>query len=335
MQKFLAILKARNIELFRDKATWIWNVIFPAVLIVIIALIFNDQDSTLFKVGLVEGNHSNIVEFKKTEYIQFIDYPSMDEALGKLKYHQLDMVLQGTEAKYWINETSPKSYLVEKILLGVQKAVTLIKGVVTGQQIRYLDWVLPGILGINIANSALSGVGMVMVRYRKNGVLKRLGATPLSAFDFLSAQVISRFFILIIVSVCLFFAMDFIFDILMRGSYGLLFLIASLGTMSLISLGLLFASRTNSEEVAVGFLNLIILPMVFLSGVWFSLEGAPVFLQKMALIFPLTHMLNAARDVMLDGAGLMDIMPEIITLSCMTLGFLMIASLRFKWGEDY
>ncbi len=334
MQKFLAILKARNIELFRDKATWIWNFIFPAVLIVIIALIFNDQDSAFFKVGVVD-DAVNIAEFKQTEYIQFIDYSTVDEALGKLKYHQLDMVIQGVENKYWINETSPKSYLVEKILLGVQKAITLIKGVVSGQQIRYLDWVLPGILGINIANSALTGVGMVMVRYRKNGVLKRLGATPLSAFDFLSAQVISRFFILIIVSVCLFFAMDLIFDVLVRGSYGLLFLIASLGTMSLISLGLLFASRTNSEEVAVGFLNLIILPMVFLSGVWFSLEGAPVFLQKLALVFPLTHMLNAARDVMLDGAGLVEIMPEIITLFCMTLGFLLIASLRFKWGEDY
>jgi ABC-type multidrug transport system permease subunit len=334
VQKFLAILKARNIELLRDKATWIWNFIFPAILIVIIALIFNDQDSAFFKVGVVDDGIS-IAEFKKTEYIQFIDYSTVEKALGKLKYHQLDMVVQGIENKYWINETSPKSYLVEKILLGVQKAITLIKGVVSGQQIRYLDWVLPGILGINIANSALSGVGMVMVRYRKNGVLKRLGATPLSAFDFLSAQVISRFFILIIVSVCLFFAMDLIFDVLVRGSYGLLFLIASLGTMSLISLGLLFASRTSSEEVAVGFLNLIILPMVFLSGVWFSLEGAPVFLQKLALVFPLTHMLNAARDVMLDGAGLVEIMPEIIILSCMTLGFLLIASLRFKWGEDY
>ena len=335
MRKFLAILKARNLELFRDKATWIWNVIFPAILVVIIALIFNDQDSSFFKVGLINGDSPNITAFKNTEYIQFIDYETVQEALSKLKYHQLDMVLNGAENKYWVNESAPKSYLVEKILLGVQKTVAFIKAVVTGDQIRYLDWVLPGILGINIANNALNGVGMVMVRYRKNGVLKRLGATPLSAFDFLAAQVISRFFILIIVSVCLFFAMDMIFDILVRGSYGLLLLIASLGSMSLISLGLLFASRTNSEEVAVGFLNLIILPMVFLSGVWFSLEGAPVFVQKLALIFPLTHMLNAARGVMLDGAGLMQILPEILTLSGMTLGFLIIASVRFKWGEDY
>lgn len=335
MQKFLAILKARNIELFRDKATWIWNVIFPAFLIIIIALIFNDEDGAFFKVGLINGDNQNIAEFKKTEYIQFIDYSNMDIALGKLKYHQIDMVMQGTDGKYWINESSPKSYLVEKILLGVQKTVKLIKGVVSGEQIRYLDWVLPGIIGINIANSALTGVGLVMVRYRKNGVLKRLGATPLSAFDFLSAQVISRFFILILVSVFLFFTMDLIFDILVRGSYALLFLITSLGTMSLISLGLLFASRTSSEEAAIGYLNLIILPMVFLSGIWFSLEGAPVFLQKLALIFPLTHMLNAAREVMLDGAGVIEIMPEILTLSCMSLGFLLIASLRFKWGEDY
>ena len=336
MRKFLAILKARNIELFRDKALWIWNIIFPTIIVIIIALIFNNQDSNFFKMGLINGNTPEIIDFKKTKYIQFIDYNTVEDALVKLKYHQLDMVLQGTENKYWINETSPKSYLIEKVLFGIQKKpITLIKGIVSGQKIRYLDWVLPGILGINIANSALSGVGVVMVRYRKNGVLKRLGATPLSAFEFLSAQVVSRFFILMIVSVCLFCAMNLIFDIVVRGSYALLLFIASLGIMSLISLGLLFASRTHSEEVAVSFLNLIILPMVFLSGVWFSLEGAPVFVQKLALIFPLTHMLNAARDVMLDGAKFIHILPEIMALSCMTLGFLIIASVRFKWGEAY
>jgi ABC-type polysaccharide/polyol phosphate export permease len=85
----------------------------------------------------------------------------------------------------------------------------------------------------------------------------------------------------------------------------------------------------------VGYLNLLILPMVFLSGVWFSLEGAPVFLQKFALVFPLIHMLNAARKIMIDSVGMIEVLPEIITLSCITLGFLLIASLQFKWGEDY
>jgi ABC-type multidrug transport system permease subunit len=336
MQRFFAILKARNIELLRDKTVWIWNVVFPVILIGVIALVFKNQDSALYKVGVVGSDNHNITSFKKTEHLQFIEYDSIDKALNKLKYHQIDLVLQATDkTKYWINDESSKGYLIEKILMGVQKGSDLVRGVISGRPIRYLDWVLPGILGINIASSALSGVGMVLVRYRKNGVLKRLGATPLSAFEFLTAQVVSRLFVLIIVTVLLFLSMHYIFDIVMRGSYGLLFFVSVLGTMTLISLGLLFASRTSSEEVAAGFLNLIILPMVFLSGVWYSLEGAPVFLQKIALLFPLTHMLNAAREIMTDGAGLRDISTEIIVLSVMMFSFLILASVRFKWGEDY
>jgi len=336
MRNFLAILQVRNIELFRDKSIWIWNVIFPIILVVLVAMVFKGQDGLLYKVGMVGEEHASTVKFKETEYIKFIDYVTAEEALSKLKYHQIDLVIDvGKKMQYWINDSSPQGYLVEKIFLGVDQGKQFIKGTISGQQIRYVDWVLPGVLGINILNSALTGVGMVVVRYRKNGVLKRLGASPLSAFEFLSAQVLSRLFILLLVTVFLFFALDLIFDILVRGSYGLLFFVTFLGTMTMISLGLLFASRISSEEAATGMLNLLILPMIFLSEVWFSLEGAPDFLQKIALAFPLTHLLNAARSIMTDGAGIMEILPEIGILTGMMLLFLTVASLRFKWGEDY
>lgn len=333
MQTFFAILQVRFLELLRDKTTWVWNVIFPVVLIIAIALIFKDQDQELYKVGVSQSPINQFAAFKTAKHIQFVDYPELATALDKLKYHQLDLVIAG-ENKYWVNDLSAKSYLLEKILLGIENKSRLIKASLTGRPIRYLDWVLPGILGINIANSALTGVGLGIVRNRKNGVLKRLGATPLGAFEFLTAQVVTRFLMLMLTSVILFFAMSWIFDIMMRGSYGLLLLVASLGCMSLISLGLLFASRTESEEAAVGMLNLLILPMVFLSGVWFSLEGSAEFLQQIALLFPLTHMLNAARNIMLENAGVSEIYTELLVLSGMTVFFLSIASLRFKWYED-
>ncbi|WP_426991121.1 hypothetical protein [Methylomonas sp. CM2] len=95
MKHFLALLKARNIELIRDKATWIWNFVFPVILIVGIAAIFDDQDSALFKVGVTGEANSQITAFKTTQYLQFIDYPELDKALAKLQHHQLDMVVQG------------------------------------------------------------------------------------------------------------------------------------------------------------------------------------------------------------------------------------------------
>ncbi len=335
MNHFLALLKARNIELIRDKATWVWNFVFPVILIVGIAAIFDDKDSALFKVGVVGEASPPIAAFKTTHYVQFIDYPELDKALLKLQHHQLDMVVMGgAENGYWINDSAAQGYLLEKILLAGDQAARWQKQLVSGRRVRYLDWVLPGILAINLMHGSLFGVGFTIVRYRKNGVLKRLKASPVNAFEFLSAQVVSRLVMLMLAIVLQFAAMHALFDFLVQGAYVLLALIAVLGSVTLISLGLLMASRTHSEELALGILNLLTLPMILLSGVWFSLEGAPALLQHITLMFPLTHMLQAARAVMIDGAGLRDIAPALLTLSAMTLLFLTTAALRFRWVEE-
>ena len=101
--------------------------------------------------------------------------------------------------------------------------------------------------------------------------------------------------------------------------------------MSLISMGLMVAARTSSEELSGGVLNMISWPMLFLSGVWFSLEGLHPWVQKIAQIFPLTHMISAARSIMIDGAGLSQLLPQIGILSLMTVVFLIIGSLSFRW----
>ena len=99
----------------------------------------------------------------------------------------------------------------------------------------------------------------------------------------------------------------------------------------MISIGLLIAARTASEEFAGGILNLISWPMMFLSGVWFSLEGIHPWFQKLALVFPLTHLIDGARAIMLDGAGFLEILPYLITLSVMSAILLAIGAYTFRW----
>lgn len=111
----------------------------------------------------------------------------------------------------------------------------------------------------------------------------------------------------------------------------LLLLIALIGSTALISLGLLIAARVTSEELAGGLLNLITWPMMMLSGVWFSLEAANEWVRGIAGIFPLTHVLSAARAVMLDGVGLAEIAPQLLALSAMSIVFLAISALLFRW----
>ena len=119
----------------------------------------------------------------------------------------------------------------------------------------------------------------------------------------------------------------------MEGSYFTLFLVAAVGAISLVSLSLLISARVTSEELAGGFLNLINWPMMMLSGVWFSLEGAAPAIQKISNIFPLTHILRSARKVMLDGATLADVAPSLLALIALSAVFLAIGSKVFRWGQ--
>ena len=138
-----------------------------------------------------------------------------------------------------------------------------------------MDWLVSGLLSMNMMFSALFGVGYNLVRYRKNGVLKRLKATPLRAFEFLTAQVVSRLILIMSVFTVVYQGSDYFLRFQRLGSLLDLYLIFALGSACLISLGLVVAARVTSEELAGGVLNMLSWPMMFLSGVWFSLEGAP------------------------------------------------------------
>ena len=143
-----------------------------------------------------------------------------------------------------------------------------------------MDWLIPGILAMNMMFNALFGVGYTIVRYRKSGVLKRLKATPVKAFEFLAARIASRVLLIQVTSLGVYIGCNALVHFQMRGSYLLLFLYLSLGGLSMISLSTVVAARIRSEELAEGILNLLTWPMMLFSGVWFSLEGTNPTLQK-------------------------------------------------------
>ena len=181
--------------------------------------------------------------------------------------------------------------------------------------------------------SALYGVGYVIVRYRKNGVLKRLDATQLTAFEYLTAQLLSRLCMIAFTVLVLWVGCSLIFRFKVEGSYVDLAVMLATGSLSMISLGLLVASRAASEEFAEGILNFITWPMMFLSGVWFSIEGAPEWVKTFSQCLPLTHLLSGARKIMNDGVALTQVGTELAVLAGMTLFFLSLSALLFKWNK--
>jgi len=333
MRRFLAILHARNIEFARDRSTLVWNIALPVLLLFGFYFLFSTGERDIYKVGIYGDASTSQLSFLQTRYIDFIAVEDLDNAIGRVKHHGLDMLINLKDNnRYWINTSSPNGYIVERLLLGSTNSTTPFqRQAVKGKEIRYVDWVLPGILGMNLMFSCLFGIGYVIVRYRKNGVLKRLKATPVSALEFLSAQVISRLLITMSITVVVFIGCDFFIDFYMLGSYWTLLLVLGLGSLCLISLGLLMATRTVSEELAGGILNLVTWPMMILSGVWFSLEGAHPLMRGFAQILPLTHLIDAARAVMNDGAGLLDISGHLLFLAITTVVFLFAGAALFKW----
>lgn len=329
VQRFLAILGPRNKEFWRDRSALAWNFLFPIMIIAGFALAFSGEGPNLYKVGLAGNGKQESLSFESTKYIQFIPITDIDAAITKVERHQLDMLLEPTSHRYWVNDSSPAGYILERLLRGSEQGFS--RETVTGKEVRYVDWLISGILAMNLMFSALFGVGFVIVRYRKNGVLKRLQATPVTAFEFISAQIVSRLWLLIAVSVLVFVGTDLFLNYRMHGSYVDLLIIFILGATCLISLGLMVAARLASEELAGGLLNAISWPMMFLSGVWFSLEGVNPWLQTLSQLMPLTHVIDGARAIMIDGATLLDIAPNIITLVVMTAVFLAIGAYTFRW----
>jgi ABC-2 type transport system permease protein len=335
MKRLLAIWHARNLEFLRDRATLIFTLLLPIMVVVGMSFVFGGPERPLFKVGVLAAaahapNDKQAHPFLQERYVAFVPIASESEGVRKITHQQIDLLVDlHTTARYWVNTDSPKGYIVEKLLLAADPGAR--RQPVTGAAVRYVDWLFPGILGMNMMFSCLFGVGYVVLRYRKTGFLKRLHATPLTAFEFLTAQVLSRLSLIVFVTGILYVGIGAIIHFHSVGSVALLMVIALLGALSMIALGLTIAARVSSEELVGGLLNLLTWPMMLISGIWFSLEGSPRWVQWVAHIFPLTHLLDASRAVMLDGAGLAQIAPNLLYLAATAFLFLAFGAWSFRW----
>jgi len=333
MKRLIAVWHARNLEFLRDRPTLFFTLMFPIAVVVGMGFVFGGPPRPLFQVGVLaahidQGSHP----FLHERYIAFVPVPEESEGVHKITHQQIDLLVDLGHARYWVNTDSPKGYIIEKLLLQADPSAH--RQPVRGAAVRYVDWLLPGILGMNMMFSCLFGVGYVVLRYRKSGFLKRLRATPLTSFEFLSAQVLSRLALILFVTSVLYLGVGAIIHFHSAGNPLLLVLIGVLGALSMIALGLTVAARFSSEELVGGLLNLLVWPMMLLSGVWFSLDGSPRWVQWGAHVFPLTHVLEASRAVMIDGAGASVIAPNLAYLAATALAFLAFGAWSFRWRDE-
>ncbi|MEA1050363.1 ABC transporter permease [Lamprobacter modestohalophilus] len=360
-KRIQAIFVARNREFYRDSAGLIWNILMPVMMIVAFAFIFGSGSQTLLKVGLLGDDAApmssaagrGIDDFLSIETIQFVPITEQDPGVAKVARHQLDLLLDTRTSstapvRYWVNPESANGSIAERLLLGAfasapvatsasgllarpQATEMPLRETASGEALSYADWAVPGVLAMNLMFSSLWGVGWVVVRYRKNGVLRRLKATPLTPLEFLIAQILSRLIVVLASSLVVYTGAMLLLDFPMRGSYLALILIYVAGALNMISLGLIIAARLRTEELADGLLNLMSWPMLLLSGVWFSMEGTSAAAQTLSHLMPLTYLVESARAVMIDGADLIAIAPQLALLLAMAAILITIAARLFRW----
>lgn len=332
MKALLALITARNLEFIRDKSALSWSLLFPIIIVIALVLVFDDDNPNLYQLG-VYGDVAQIETISALKHIEIIHYDDLAQAKHKVARHLIDGLLSHETTTnidtYWVNDDSPTGYILKQVILS--KLPQLNSQAISGEAVRHVEWLLPGIIGMNMMFSALYGVGYVVVRYRRTGVLKRLQVTPLGAWQFLASQLISRLGATVVSAILVFLVIAILFRIEPQGSILLLIFNTVLGSAAMISIGLLIASRTRSDELCNGLLNVLSWPMMFLSGIWFSLEGSKPWVRFIADCLPLTHMNDANRAVIIDGAGFLDIANHLGFLAMITFVCLAIASRSFRW----
>jgi ABC transporter DrrB family efflux protein len=202
---------------------------------------------------------------------------------------------------------------------------------ITEKGSRYIDFLIPGLLGLNLMGTGIWSIAFSVTTARSRRVLKRLVATPMRRGQYLMAQILGRLVFLIPEVVILVGIGWLLFDVGVRGSLLLLLATCLLGAMTFCGLGLLIAARVSTVEGASGLANLVLLPMWLLSGVFFSSERFPDAAQPFIKARPLTALNEALRGIMTEGRGLAGIAPQIAILAAWGIVSFAVALKIFRW----
>ena len=214
---------------------------------------------------------------------------------------------------------------------GRKDAATVLEQTHTEPGARYIDFLIPGLIGLNLMGSGMWGLGFVLVQARTQKLLKRLAATPMKRWHFLLSFMLSRLIFLVLeVAAILAFAY-FVFNVRIHGSLLSLMLISLIGSLAFAGLGLLIASRPRTIEGVSGLMNLVMLPMWLLSGSFFSASRFPDFLQPLIKVLPLTALNDTLRAVMNDGMSIGSNIFGIAILSVWGLASFIVALKIFRW----
>jgi len=322
------LLMARMLELKREPEVVFWVFIFPLLLALGLGIAFRNKPGDTVSVAIVAGGGSEDPQAllaRSPQHDLFrIHVLNADDARQGFRLGKYDVVVEPDQKggfQYRYDPARPESVLAraevnEALQAAAGRKDAIPTTVVTSSEpgSRYIDFLIPGLLGMNLMNSGMWGIGFALVDMRQRKLLKRFVGTPMRHGDFLLALASSRLILMIIeVALLLTFGALF-FHMRVLGSIPAIALIAALGSLTFGGVGLLTASRAQKIESVSGLINLVMMPMWIFSGVFFSYERFPRVIHPLIKALPLTALNDALRASILEGTPLFEQWPRLLIL---------------------
>ena len=315
---FRHLLMARLLELKREPEVVFWVFGFPLLLALGLGIAFRNKPADVTPVAYVRGPGSGtfLEMVKRLPQGSSIHVTTLDRetALEGFRLGKFDLVIEDTGSEgmvFHYDPSRPESVLArvrmdDAVQIAAGRKNPVPTSAVTSSEpgSRYIDFLIPGLLGMNLMNSGMWGIGFALVDMRQRKLLKRFVGTPMRRGDFLLALTSSRLVLMVIEIALLLGFGVLVFHMQVLGSLLTILLVATIGAVSFGGLGLLTASRAQKLESVSGLMNLVMMPMWIFSGVFFSAERFPAVLQPLIKLLPLTALNDALRATILQGASL-------------------------------
>ncbi len=332
---------ARVREFYREPGAVFWAFGFPLLLAIGLGVAFRNRPADAPRVAMVAPINTETVKALEAAGVVVITPREGATPAEILKRGQVDLLIAeatpGAVTYHFdpMNDVSRQARLAVDGYLQKAKgridAVAITEEAVTERGARYIDFLLPGILGMNLMSSSMWGIGYTIVWERKKKLLKRLAATPMRRSNYLLSYFLSRLIFLFVEIVALVLFGRFVFDVAVQGSYLSLALMAFLGATAFAGLSLLIAARVQSIEAVGGWMNFVMLPMWLLSGTFFSYERFPEVVRPFIQLLPLTAINDGLRGIINYGSSLSAVGMPVLILTAWTVICFTIALKIFRW----
>lgn len=359
-------LTAAQLRLFaRNRQVLFWTLFFPIFFMILFGSFLGNGTNQMGTGIIIDQDHSTsstalIHALEGQPVVKFTEGVSLSKAKKTIRQGDNQFILvipkdygnkltnsntvdTPAQIQTYYDQTSSMKFQAGQIVINqivdqtskahehYQPLITVKYTGMQGLHLKYIDFLVPGIVAMMIMSNNLNGVAGQIAAWRERGILRRMQSTPLHASTFIAAQITARLILNGLQALLVLLIGSLFFGTQVNGSWLLLIGFVILGTLAFMAIGFIIAGLAKTPESAGPIAGFISFPMLFLGGVFFPIQNMPKFLQPMVRALPISHLTSAMREVMNVGSGLPTLWPDAVTLGCWLVGAFIVASFTFKW----